>query len=141
MSRLPYSSRKCSSPSPATATLLAVPRRSHFVCLPCRVCVKRAPDREGARSAGCPRCGVRLTDVGAAFAAPRRSHCAAWRALAAVLHAGLRFHTSDCMGSGPGYRPRTPREVRVRLAHAAVTGTPVVEALACREPGGVSRPA
>ncbi len=82
-----------------------------------------------------------MISVGTAFAAPRRRDTAAWRALAAVLHAGLRFHTSDCMGSGPGYRPRTPREVRIRLAHAAATGAPVAEALACREPGGVSRPA
>ncbi|MEU1626556.1 deoxyxylulose-5-phosphate synthase [Streptomyces sp. NPDC020096] len=118
-----------------------MPRRSHFVCLPCRVSVKKTPDRHQARTGRCPRCGGELIDVGTAFAAPRRADTAAWRALSAVLRAGLRFHSSDCMGSGPGYRPRTPREVRIRLAHAAATGLPVARALACPEPGGVSRPA
>ncbi|MDF2256430.1 deoxyxylulose-5-phosphate synthase [Streptantibioticus ferralitis] len=117
-----------------------MPRRSHFVCLPRRVSVKKAPERQQAGAGGCPRRGGELIDVGTAFAAPRRADTAAWRALSAVLYAGLRFHSSDCMGSGPGYRPRTPREVRIRLANAA-TGFPVARALACPEPGGVSRPA
>jgi hypothetical protein len=108
-------------------------RRSHFVCLPCRASWKKRP--VSGRRQICPRCAGGLTDVGTQFAAPRRRDDAGWRALSAVLAAGLTFHPScGCCDDGPGYRPRTPREVRDRLAHAAATGGPVVRALACADP-------
>jgi len=112
---------------------MARTRRSHYVCLPCRASWKKSPDI--VRVHVCPRCGGPLTDAGPQFAAPRRRDAAGWRALTAVLAAGLRFYpTCPCCEDGPGYRPRTPREVRDRLAHPAVTGVPVAEALACSEP-------
>ncbi|GAA1912544.1 hypothetical protein GCM10009837_41450 [Streptomyces durmitorensis] len=81
----------------------------------------------------CPRCGGQLLNAGSALAVPKRRDTAAWRALSAVLLSGLRFR-QGCCGDGPGYRPRTPREVRERLAHAAEAGNSLQEALACSDP-------
>lgn len=75
-----------------------------------------------------------MVSAGTQFAAPKRRDTAAWRALGAVLASGLRFGSScECCQDGPGFRPRTPREVRERLAHAAVTGGPVALAMQCRD--------
>jgi hypothetical protein len=68
-----------------------------------------------------------LTHVGSAFAAPRRRDAAAWRVLSVLLNAGVGFHKSCC--AGPGFRPRTPREVRERMAYARATGEPFRRAL------------
>jgi hypothetical protein len=75
----------------------------------------------------CPRCARPLIAVGSAFAAPRRRDDAAWRVLAVLLNAGVRFHKGCCCG--PGYRPRSLREVKQRMAHARATGTPLPRAL------------
>ncbi len=58
---------------------------------------------------------------------PKRSDSAGWRTLTTLLNAGVTFHSSCC--AGPGRRPRTPREVRERLAAAAGTGVPLSVAL------------
>ncbi len=68
-----------------------------------------------------------MIHAGSAFAAPRRRDIAAWRALGVLLNAGVGFHKTCC--GGPGFRPRTLREVRERLAYARRSGTPVAEAL------------
>lgn len=99
--------------------------RTHYVCLPCRASYKQEYGPERARR--CPRCAAGLIHAGSAFAAPRRNDGPAWRALTVLLTAGVGFHKSCC--GGPGFRPRTPRAVRERLAHAAATGEPVVRAL------------
>ncbi|MFF3457291.1 deoxyxylulose-5-phosphate synthase [Streptomyces sp. NPDC002730] len=101
---------------------------SHFICLPCRASFKKAPDYLRARTDLCPRCGGPLLNAGSALAVPRRRDVAGWRALSAVLGAGLRFRQGCC--GGPGYRPRTLREVKERLAHAERTGLSPAEALA-----------
>ncbi|WP_455353184.1 deoxyxylulose-5-phosphate synthase [Streptomyces sp. SYSU K217416] len=101
--------------------------KSHFVCLPCRASFKKEPDYARVRQNLCPQCGGLLINAGSAFAAPKRRDSAAWSALSAVLGAGLRFRQGCC--GGPGYRPRTPREVRERLAYAARTGIRPSEAL------------
>lgn len=104
-----------------------------MVCVPCRASWKRSAHAPG--DPVCPRCAGPAIDVGTQFAAPRRRDTAGWRALAVVLEAGLRFWpTCLCCQDGAGYRPRTPREVRERLAHAAATGVPVAQALACPDP-------
>ncbi|MEU1421364.1 hypothetical protein ACIF6L_11200 [Kitasatospora sp. NPDC086009] len=103
--------------------------RRHFVCPPCRLSVKRhgAPGRDV-----CARCGGELVDAGQDLAVPRRRDTAGWRALTALLAAGVTFHSRCCYG--PGWRPRTPGEVRERLARSAGGGRPVAEALTTRDP-------
>ncbi|WP_328673496.1 deoxyxylulose-5-phosphate synthase [Streptomyces sp. NBC_00328] len=100
--------------------------KTSYVCLPCRASYKQPYD--GDRPVRiCPRCASPLIHVGSAFAAPRRRDTAAWRTLSVLLHAGVRFHKSCC--GGPGYRPRTLREVRERMAYARRTGEPFARAL------------
>ncbi len=122
------------APLPSTIPRMSGIRRSHFVCVSCRASWKKQTGRVD-RGDVCPRCAGPLVDAGIQLAVPRKRDTAGWRALEAVLAAGLRFNPS-CIGcmDGPGYRPRTPREVRERLAHAAATGVPVAEALACQDP-------
>lgn len=112
--------------------LVMPPASSHFVCLPCRASYKKPADYGRVRVDICPQCGGQLLNAGSALAVPKRRDKAAWRALGAVLTAGLRFRQGCC--GGPGHRPRTPREVRERLAHAAEHGIPVSEALECPDP-------
>ncbi|MFB7948882.1 hypothetical protein ACFC6L_28660 [Kitasatospora phosalacinea] len=99
----------------------------HHVCPPCRASYKR----KGA-TALCPRCRGPLIDAGRHLQVPRHRDVAAWRALTALLHAGVRFDSGSC-DCGPGWRPRTPREVRERLAASAGTGLPVARALTTRD--------
>ncbi|MCT7352799.1 deoxyxylulose-5-phosphate synthase [Streptomyces sp. 15-116A] len=105
------------------------PAKTSYVCLPCRASYKQPYDRDRPRT--CPRCANPLIHVGSAFAAPRRRDAAAWRTLSVLLHAGVRFHKSCC--GGPGYRPRTLREIRERMTYAGRTGTPFTEALVLRD--------
>lgn len=54
-----------------------------------------------------------MRDAGTNLAVPRRRDDSAWRALTAVLDAGLNFHSRcECCQDGPGYRPRAWAEVR-----------------------------
>lgn len=100
--------------------------KASFVCLPCRASYKQPYD--GNRSnRTCPRCAKPLIHVGSAFAAPPRRDTEAWRVLSVLLHAGVRFHKSCCWG--PGWRPRTLREVRERMTYARRTGIPIAKAL------------
>ncbi|MGD3109101.1 hypothetical protein [Streptomyces sp. YGL11-2] len=110
--------------------------RVHFVCLECRAAYKKTAGSRGADR--CPQCHGELIDAGADLVVPKRRDTAGWRALEAVLRAGLTFH-GGCCGTGPGYRPRTPREVRDRLALAARTGMPVAAALAVADPTLIDR--
>ena len=101
--------------------------KTSYVCLSCRVSYKQCYDPWRERT--CPRCAGALMYAGSAFAAPPRRDRAAWRTLTLLLNAGGGFHKS--CGGGPGYRPRTRREVRERLTYARRTGEPVAKAL-CR---------
>ncbi|RKS71198.1 hypothetical protein BZB76_5685 [Actinomadura pelletieri DSM 43383] len=85
--------------------------KTHYVCLPCRATFKLdfAPERERP----CPHCRLPMIDAGRDLAAPRRTDRAGWRALNVVLNAGLDFHSCGC--EGPGFRPRTPAQVRAAL--------------------------
>ncbi|MFD8482744.1 hypothetical protein [Kitasatospora sp. NPDC059673] len=97
----------------------------HFVCLACRASCKKRSEPRGVHH--CPRCRGELIDAGHDLAVPPRRDTAGWRALTALLNAGVTFHSSCC--DGPGWRPRTPGEVRTRLAASAGTGIPVSTAL------------
>ncbi|MFG2921969.1 deoxyxylulose-5-phosphate synthase [Streptomyces sp. NPDC048305] len=101
------------------------PAKSSFVCLPCRASYKQG--NSGGRERRCPRCAKPLIGAGAAFAAPRRRDTAAWRTLSVLLNAGVRFGMGCC--DGPGYRPRTLREVKERMVHAERTGEPYADVL------------
>ncbi|WP_111664259.1 MULTISPECIES: deoxyxylulose-5-phosphate synthase [unclassified Streptomyces] len=99
--------------------------KTSYVCLSCRVSYKQSYDR--ARERLCPRCAGPMIHAGSAFAAPRRRDTAAWRILTVLLNAGVGFHKTCC--GGPGYRPRSLRDVRDRLTHARRSGEPVSKAL------------
>ncbi|CAL9365327.1 deoxyxylulose-5-phosphate synthase [Streptomyces sp. enrichment culture] len=107
------------------------PAKTSYVCLPCRASYKQPYPSHGPYGGDgrrvCPRCAEPLVHVGSAFAAPRRRDAGAWGVLSVLLHAGVRFHKSCC--GGPGYRPRTLREVRERMAYARRTGEPFARAL------------
>lgn len=75
-----------------------------------------------------------MIDAGYDLAVPRRRDTRGWRALEAVLQAGLTFHSCGC--DGPGFRPRTPAEVRERRSAAARLQLPEAEALQRAEPWG-----
>ncbi|MFD5521785.1 deoxyxylulose-5-phosphate synthase [Streptomyces sp. NPDC127066] len=100
--------------------------KTSYVCLPCRASYKQPYDADRPVRI-CPRCASPLIHAGSAFAAPRRRDTAAWRTLSVLLHAGVGFHKSCC--GGPGYRPRTLREVRERMTYARRTGEPFARAL------------
>ncbi|WP_328380027.1 deoxyxylulose-5-phosphate synthase [Streptomyces sp. NBC_00440] len=102
--------------------------KTSYVCLSCRVSYKQPYDRTRQRT--CPRCAAPMIHAGSAFAPPRRRDLAAWRTLTVLLNAGVGFHKSCC--GGPGYRPRTLREIRERMTHARRSGEPVAEALGRR---------
>ncbi|MEV0009777.1 deoxyxylulose-5-phosphate synthase [Streptomyces sp. NPDC051840] len=101
------------------------PAKSSFVCLSCRASYKQPGG--GSPERRCPGCAGALIGVGSAFAAPKRRDTAAWRALSVLLNAGIRFRMGCC--TGPGYRPRTLREVKERMAHAERAGEPYAKAL------------
>ncbi|MEU6849045.1 deoxyxylulose-5-phosphate synthase [Actinacidiphila alni] len=104
---------------------MSVRAKTSYVCLPCRAAYKQeyAPGRERV----CPRCARVMVHVGSAFQPPKRRDAAGWRVLAVLLHAGVRFHKGCCCG--PGYRPRTIREVKERMAYARRSGEPFARAL------------
>ncbi|MDX3238976.1 deoxyxylulose-5-phosphate synthase [Streptomyces sp. ME03-5709C] len=103
--------------------------KTSYVCLPCRASYKQT--YVGYHERLCPRCAEPLIHVGSAFAVPRRRDTAGWRVLSVLLNAGVRFHKSCC--GVPGYRPRTLREVRERMAYASSSGEPFAKALVRRE--------
>ncbi|MFP8886476.1 deoxyxylulose-5-phosphate synthase [Streptomyces mangrovi] len=99
--------------------------KTSYVCLPCRASYKQPYPGDHERR--CPRCGEGLAHIGSAFAAPRRRDDEGWRVLTVLVNAGIHFHKSCC--AGPGYRPRTLREVRERMTYAARTGEPIARSL------------
>ncbi|AZS76164.1 deoxyxylulose-5-phosphate synthase [Streptomyces lydicus] len=103
--------------------------KTSYVCLSCRVSYKQPYDR--TRQRVCPSCAEPMIHAGSAFAAPRQRDVAAWRTLTALFNAGVGFRKSCC--GGPGYRPRTLREVRERMTHARRSGEPVAKALTRRD--------
>ncbi|WP_326808497.1 deoxyxylulose-5-phosphate synthase [Streptomyces sp. NBC_01775] len=115
-------------------------RSTHFVCPPCRTALKRPVGQPGPPPP-CAHCGHPMTDAGPQLAVPPRRDADGWAALAAVLEAGLRFPAIGCEADGPGYRPRTMREVEERRTAAHRTGRPVAEMLATRDPWDEDGPA
>ncbi|GAA0461223.1 deoxyxylulose-5-phosphate synthase [Streptomyces stramineus] len=108
------------------------PAKTAYVCLPSRASYKQPPPGRHDRGRVCPRCARPLIHVGSAFAPPPRRDVSGWRTLSVLLNAGVRFPRDCCFG-GPGYRPRTLREVRERMAYARRTGEPFEQALVRRD--------
>jgi hypothetical protein len=50
-----------------------------------------------------------MANMGLDFAPPKMSDIKGWKAAAALFEVGETFHSCGC--SGPGYRPRDPREL------------------------------
>ncbi len=100
----------------------------HYVCVPCRKSHKYAWDGEDHL---CPSCRRPMVFAGHDFAAPRRTDDSGWKAVAAVLGAGLRYEGFETCGCGrrPQSRPRTAAEVRTRLIRGRRTGHSDAEAL------------
>jgi DNA-directed RNA polymerase subunit RPC12/RpoP len=118
-------------------TYAMVHYKVHYVCLPCRRSHKQ-PWHGGEHR--CARCRRPMLYAGHDFAAPRRADERGWRAVAAVLEAGLRYEGFEPCGCGqePKYRPRTSAQVRARRRVAARTGLTEAEALALRDPSDAS---
>jgi len=108
------------------------PYKTHYVCPPCRWAVKRQPRRDGEAVPKCALCLRPMIDAGRDLAVPRRTDKAGWRALAAVLESGVYFHSCGC--GGPGFRPRTPAQVRERRAAADRLGVPPARTMVRPEP-------
>ncbi|WP_026123496.1 hypothetical protein [Nocardiopsis chromatogenes] len=108
---------------------------SHHVCLSCRLDFKipSLPDQQRV----CPNCAGGLIDAGHDLEVPRRDDAAGWFVLDVLLRAGVTFHSSCC--DGPGWRPRTVRQVKERLQAAERTGTPLAQALTTRDPDEIGR--
>ena len=107
----------------------------HRVCLSCRGAFKArgVPHEERV----CPDCAGGLIDAGNDLEVPRRGDAAGWFVLDVLLRAGVTFHSSCC--DGPGWRPRTVRQVKERLQAARRTGTPLAQALTTRDPDDIGR--
>ncbi|SDS53737.1 hypothetical protein [Actinoplanes derwentensis] len=107
--------------------------RVHYVCVPCRRSSKLPGD---GLDHPCPQCRVPMVNAGHDFAAPRRRDLSGWRAVAAVVGAGLRYEGFEACGCGrePQFRPRTSAQVRQRRRLAVRRDVPLVEALAARDP-------
>jgi DNA-directed RNA polymerase subunit RPC12/RpoP len=84
--------------------------RTHYVCIPCRVSFK------AVGSSRCPHCGGDMINAGKDLRVPRKGDKTGWRTLVALLEQGIGFHSCGCCG--PGYRPRTPGELRRWRAQA-----------------------
>ncbi|ASU84296.1 hypothetical protein CDO52_17170 [Nocardiopsis gilva YIM 90087] len=72
-----------------------------------------------------------MIDAGNDLEVPKSGDDAGWRVLSALLRAGVTFHSRCC--DGPGWRPRTLRQVKERLVAAERTGTPIATALTTRD--------
>ncbi|GAB2908080.1 hypothetical protein ACFMQL_26755 [Nonomuraea fastidiosa] len=109
-------------------TYAFVDYKVHYVCVPCRRSFKQPRRRQEPR---CPRCARPMRYAGHDFAAPRRGDERRWRAVEAVLEAGLRYDGFEPCGCGrqPKPRPRTSAQVRARRRLAARTGLPEADAL------------
>ncbi|WP_405756337.1 deoxyxylulose-5-phosphate synthase [Streptomyces sp. NBC_00073] len=107
-----------------------MPHRFAYVCTACRISLKRDRYDERGQELGhrCPRCRRALVHAGDSFEAPPRRDVAAWRVVAVLLDAGIGFQQA-CCGCGPGYRPRSLREVRERARWACRTGRSLAGAL------------
>ncbi len=85
---------------------------SKYACFDCRKAFligrKRQVKSTADESAICPQCGSPMARMGKWFKPPRRANKKQWAKVRALVRHGFIFSS---YGSGPGYRPRTKREM------------------------------
>lgn len=100
------------------------PYKQHYACFHCRKSFKwprdahRAPPAERTPAeVKCPQCGEPMARMGLDFQVPRQRDTRQWRTVERLFQRGYAYHSCGC--GGPGYRPRTPRELAEFLAGLA----------------------
>lgn len=93
--------------------------KRRYACFACRKSFKRRNAGDVGhhgedRPARCPQCGLLMADMGRDFQPPRLDDERGWAAAEALFAVGVTFHSCGC--SGPGYRPRDPRELAAFFA-------------------------
>jgi DNA-directed RNA polymerase subunit RPC12/RpoP len=93
--------------------------KPHYACFACRKAFRRRLRSDikrpglAERPARCPQCGLLMADMGLDFKPPKQQDQTAWELAARLWEVGITFHSCGC--SGPGYRPREPREYQAFL--------------------------
>lgn len=91
------------------------PYKGHYACFNCRKSFKwprdarQAPTEATVGEVKCPQCAGPMADMGKDFKAPKLRDTRQWRKVEMLFLHGYTYHS--CGGGGPGYRPRTLREV------------------------------
>lgn len=97
------------------------PYKEHYACFHCRKGFKwpqdahRWPSKEMQPDAvKCPECGEPMAGMGLDFRPPRQGDTRQWAKVQLLFLNGYAYFS--CGDGGPGYRPRTLREVPEFLA-------------------------
>ncbi|WP_224364266.1 hypothetical protein [Hyalangium versicolor] len=97
------------------------PYKQHYACFQCRKAFKwpldarqRPPKEQSPEAVKCPQCGEPMAGMGLDFRPPRQRDTRQWQKVELLFLRGYTYHSCGC--GGPGYRPRTLREVREFLA-------------------------
>jgi DNA-directed RNA polymerase subunit RPC12/RpoP len=91
------------------------PYKEHYACFDCRKSFKwpqdahRPPPQDTPESVKCPQCGNPMSSMGLDFQAPKQRDVRQWKKVHLLFLNGYAYHSCGC--GGPGYRPRTLREV------------------------------
>ena len=87
--------------------------RDHLACFRCRKVwrkyVKAVKPTRKHTDVSCPDCGGEVVSMGYDFKAPRRNDLKQWRKVELLARRGVLYHSAGWCG--PGYRPKTLREV------------------------------
>jgi hypothetical protein len=116
--------------------------KRHYACFACKKAFKRRNKRDVDSSldehpARCPQCGLLMANMGLDFAPPKMSDTKGWTAAAALFEVGETFHSCGC--SGPGYRPRDPRELAAFFAERLAEYRDQLTAVDRERPASVTR--
>jgi DNA-directed RNA polymerase subunit RPC12/RpoP len=118
------------------------PYKQHYACFGCRKSFKWPRDAHAPRPAEpssdvkCPQCGEPMSSMGLDFKPPPRHDTRQWEKVRVLLAHGYAYHSCGC--SGPGYRPRTLREVPAFLARQSPRsqGEALLRRISARKEGG-----